>query len=96
VLMGVGGCRSLALLRHADRLSGCPFIGVDRKWLTKRQNDEIDPSRVWTLPTVEAVSRIPRGRAIFLRRLRRVSSVRRRESIALVTSGAAWPLKALA
>jgi len=41
-------CMSLLLarLRHADRLGGRPFIGVDRKWLAHSQNDEIDPKTV--------------------------------------------------
>src|SRR5260370_3487144 len=35
----------LALLRGADRLRDCLFIGLDRKRLTRGQNDAIDPTR---------------------------------------------------
>src|SRR4051794_31688194 len=37
------GLPLLARLRHADRLGNCPFIGVDRKWPDRGQNDAIDP-----------------------------------------------------
>src|ERR1700694_2916287 len=41
---------NLALLRHADRLRGCPFIGVERKCRMGGQNDAIDPTRSLPAP----------------------------------------------
>jgi len=38
----VSACPKLALLRHGDVSCECPLIGVDRKWLTDRQNDAND------------------------------------------------------
>jgi hypothetical protein len=41
------------LVRHANALCECPFVGVDRKWSCHGQNDAIDPNRKLRAPRRE-------------------------------------------
>ena len=37
----------LATLRHADELSACPLVGVNRKLSALNENGAHDPKRTW-------------------------------------------------